>query len=326
MLRSQDPGRTLPVLLAGLCVIAAAVGPACGQATKQAHACRVFGTDDRQPVEDTTAAPWSAIGMIVAHWGESSGYEVRIGTGTLISGRLVLSCGHVVYDKVLGWPERVYFVPGQNAHGEPFGSFQAATVITTDQWATNQDDGYDLSMLLLPKPVSPSIVPMRVVGQPPSFFVNRMLNMSGYPSDLGWSDLYNAAGQSQGVIGNLIHHMIDGTHGQSGGPMWFADPATGQATLVGVYTGDVDVVQNGQIIDTYGYGVQINATLCSWISSHASQLDSAATVSCEAAQDAGPASTTAPVLLQPSTCGGGTGGAISATLIGLGLMNARRRV
>ncbi len=70
--------------------------------------------------------------------------------------------------------------------------------------------------------------------------------------------------------------------------MWFTDPATSQAELVGIYAGDVELLQGASVLETYGYGIAINATFCSWISDYVLQQDPGAMVSCGAAQDAPP--------------------------------------
>jgi V8-like Glu-specific endopeptidase len=229
--------------------VATAVGPALGQGTKQNRAFLVFGDDDRTPV----------------------------------------TAGHVVYRTDIGWPDEIDFIPGQNGADPPFGTYQAAEITTTPQWQANQDDNYDLALILLRSNAGSMAGVMRVVGHPPSFYENRELNLSGYPSDLVWERLYNASGQSLRIEGNRIHHYIDGAQGESGGPMWFTDPGTGQAELVGVYAGDVQLTQDNQVLDSYGYGMCINATFCSWISDYVSRHDPGAAVSCEAAQDAPPA-------------------------------------
>jgi hypothetical protein len=160
---------------------------------------------------------------------------------------------------------------------------------------------------------------MRVVGQPPAFYVHQTLNLTGYPTDLIWDQPHNAQGLSQDIAGNRIRHHIDGAEGESGGPIWFTNPDTGEAELVGVYAGDVRILQGVWVVDTYGYGVAMNARLCSWVSTYVSAHDPATiTVNCAAAEDA-PVESTAPV------CGSGLTAPAIITLLAFGLARISRR-
>jgi len=290
---------------------------ALGQEAKRLRTFLVFGDDDRTLVENTAQLPWSSMGMVIAHWGQAGQFQIRTGTGTLISKHVVLTAGHVVYDSGIGWSDQIYFIPGLDAQVEPFGTFPATEAVTTDQWAATKDDDHDLAMLLLDSAAGSVAGTMRIAGQPPSFYEDRALNLSGYPSDLVWNQLYNAPGQSQRLEENRIRHFLDGAQGESGGPMWYADPGTGEAVLVGVYAGDVEVTQGGAFVEAYGYGIPMNATACSWVSDYVGNHDADANISCEAAQD-NPKSAGLPA------CGGGIAQASPTILVTLALVGGFR--
>lgn len=290
---------------------------------KRTKVFKVFGSDDRQEVADTSVFPWSAVGMIEAYWGAAANYEIRGGTGVLISDRVVLTCAHVLHESGIGWADRVSFIPGKSGDSEPFGTIQVSTLTARDEWIDHQDDNYDIALLVLSSPVGQQVGHMNAVGKPVSFFTGRSLNMSGYPSDLVWDRLYNGVGDSRRVEGHEIVHYIDGGPGQSGGPVWYVDDTTGEHTVVGVYTGDIEVTNGGgQVVDEYGVAIQINATLCQWISAFLAEHDPDAPIHCEGATDGTivPGCGTGTV-----GCASGVAGTLPLMLVGLGVMRGFRQ-
>jgi V8-like Glu-specific endopeptidase len=282
---------------------------------KHVKTFRVFGAEDRRPIDDTTVAPWSSMGLVIAQWGRPGGYQSRTGTGTLISDRVVLSCAHVVYDTGIGWAESITFYPGKDGSYLPFGTADAVQSAVTDAWASSRDDNYDVSLLLLDTPIGQEAGTLAVASKPASFFADRTLNMSGYPSDLDWDRLFSAAGQSTRVDGNLIVHTIDGGAGQSGGPVWYDDASTGQNTIVGIYTGEVEVTEGGRVTDVYGIAVRIDSEICNWITTFLNQHDPGTTVACDASES----DQTSPL------CGQGVPVMIPLTVVALALMGRAGR-
>lgn len=302
-------------LLAGLGMWVGSGEVAHGQ---KVPAHRVFGSDERQAVADTTQLPWSSIGMVVAHWGPAAGFQVRVGTGTLISPHVVLTSGHVVMDEGVGWAQLIVFFPGRNPTEDPLGSFRVSQGITTPEWASEQDNDYDLAMLLLDEAAGESVGIMRVASESAGFFVDRALNMTGYPSDLIEDQMYTSTGSSQRVEGNVIHHLLDGAQGQSGGPLWFNDPQSGEPLLVGIYAGDVDVTQGGLTLESYGYAIHINAEFCAWIGAYVNEHDPGTEISCAPTQGV-------PTPFSLPMCGSGLNAAACGAALWLMAMTAYRK-
>ena len=232
------------------------------------------------------------------------------GTGTLIGDRVVLSCAHVVYEPAMGWADSITFYPGYRGESEPSDSVTVASGLVRDTWINSRDDSSDISLLLLDKPVGGGVGYMPVASRPVSFFFGPTLNLTGYAGDLAWGVLYEGSGPATGVKENLIVHYIDGGPGQSGGPLWYLDDTTGLNTLVGVFVGDAEVSENGQVTDVYGIGVRVNSEICAWINDYLIANDPTATTSCDgtAGEDTIP------------SCGGGIGGIFPFLLVGLALM------
>ena len=277
------------------------------------HTQRIYNSDDRQPVSNTSVLPFSAIGLIDAQWGREANYTARTGTGVLISDRVVLSCAHVVFDSDIGWARTIQFTPGKNGSSEPFGIISVEKAVIQEGWLTDQDDDDDLSLLLLKTSIGQQAGTMTVAVEPTSFFSNAQLNITGYPGDLQWDQMFSAAGETFGTDGNLIQHYVDGGPGQSGSPMWFQD-GNGHDVTVGVYTGDVDVLEGGRVVDTYSIGVRINTEFCQWINDFLAANDPTAQVDCD-----GSATVSEPSPL----CGSGAGGMIPIILATLGIVRRR---
>lgn len=278
---------------------------------------RVYGSDDRQRVNDTNSPPFSCVGMVSANWGPEAGYTARTGTGVLIGDRVVLTCAHVVIDSQVGWARSISFSPGKNGYREPFGSIPVIQSATHQQWITGQDDNYDICLLLLNSPIGSQAGTMKVVAQNSSFFNGAQLNITGYPGDLGWDEMFNGAGQAFGTDGNLIQHYLDGGPGQSGAPMWFQDQA-GAYITTGVYTGDVDVLEENRVVESYSIGVRITDEFCQWINDFLAEHDPSAQGRCEnnTAADPGPA----------ALCGNGVGVMVPMALLSLAIARRRARM
>lgn len=250
--------------------------------TKVTRTFRVFGPEDRQPIGDAWNYPWSTVGMIDARWGPDGGYQARTGTGVMIGDHVVLTCGHVVHDRGIGSAGAIYFIPGKNGAEEPFGYYAVSTLLVHPSWSADFDDDYDIALLALTRPAGREVSHMDVASQGEGFFADRLLNMTGYPGDLVWDQLYNGTGLGSHLDGKLLVHYIDGGPGQSGGPIWYENETTNRPTVVAVYTGDVDVTENGFLVDSYGVGVYISDELCDWVNAFLREYDEQDSTACTA--------------------------------------------
>ncbi|UCD28512.1 MAG: trypsin-like peptidase domain-containing protein [Planctomycetota bacterium] len=283
--------------------------------SKLSEALRIYGTDDRAVVTDTTQFPYSAIGQIQALFGPAAGYEIRLGTGVLISNKVVLTCAHVVYETGPGWADNIVFIPGKKGDAEPYGRIKVVGMSGQNGYLQDRNDEYDIALLLLETAVGQQTGYMSAVFKPTSFFTDRSFNLTGYPYDITDSDLmYNAVGQSQRIEGNLIVHYIDGGTGQSGGPLWYETVPTKQYIVVGIYTGDIDETINGQLTGQFGVAIHINETFCNWIDQFIDENDPGSNAGCSS--DGGE--------VAPPACGSGAPGGMMVALLTLGAIRGRR--
>lgn len=241
---------------------------------KRLNTLRVFGTDDRQPVNDTTLFPWSAIGLLEATWRKPDHVIISRATATLIGNRVVLTGGHCVYDQDEGWADEIVFIPGKNGDEEPFGTAYSTRSISQRAWVEDGDNRYDLAMVVLDEPLGEQAGFMTIAVEPETFFTNHSLNTAGYPGEnIPGTHQYHTFGPSSGVSGGLIRHTLDSEPGQSGSALWYYDPATEERWLVGVLTGTREISVGGQLVDSYNVGVHIDADFASWIQDTLAKYD-----------------------------------------------------
>ncbi|MBP6821903.1 MAG: peptidoglycan-binding protein [Acidobacteria bacterium] len=111
----------------------------------------IIGADQRALVTNTARSPFRWI----------CAFELRFptaiarGTGTLISARHILTCGHNLKHNRLGSVRSITATPGMNGTRAPFGSFNAAKWdFLPDQWGRQFDPQFDFGLVTLPKPIS----------------------------------------------------------------------------------------------------------------------------------------------------------------------------
>lgn len=209
-----------------------------------------LGIDDRQRVNNTLAYPWNTIGYLSVTYPNGQSFRC---TATLISPHVVVTVGHCAHNKNRGgYASQVRFYPaqyqmtlGDNVPQRPYGKSDFAFIRATEAWTQMSDqDSYpvtdyrhDFAAIQFRTPFTFTDTFMPVVfGSTASPAIG-----SGYPGTVNGLSNYGqwwdeGADASSNFMRNnhVKQYAIDGSGGNSGGPFFITDPATGQHSLVGL--------------------------------------------------------------------------------------------
>lgn len=186
----------------------------------------IIGTDDRVRVTNNEIYPWRCICSLLITANTGAQY---LGTGWLVSPRLLLTAGHVVYmaDEG-GWVTQIEVIPGRNADQRPFGSAVARDFRSVSGWTQDNDSDYDYGGILLPadKRYGEQLGWFGYASRVDDYLRSITLNLAGYPGDGGKAP-NNVDGTQwyhsrtvKDVLEKQLTYEIDTYGGQSGAPVW----------------------------------------------------------------------------------------------------------
>ncbi len=195
----------------------------------------VIGEDDRHEITRTTFYPWRAICSLLMTAADGTRW---IGTGWLVSPRVLVTAGHCVYmHQHGGWPRSIEVIPGRSGPERPFGSVVATTFYSVRGWSEHQLRPYDYGAIVLP--------PDRRLGSDIGWFgvtvgtdarlAGTVVNISGYPGDKPAGTQWFHAKAIAQVEERVLTYTIDTAGGQSGAPVWIRF-ANNSRLAVGIHT------------------------------------------------------------------------------------------
>jgi V8-like Glu-specific endopeptidase len=203
------------------------------------------------PIEpiDNDLLPY--VGAVKSFW---NGSVVTGATGTLISPRVVLTAGHVVYDPWLrNGPslKDAFAVRVQVTFGNNITTQSSNVLFTSQRWAEADSRNpvnslerslspYDFGVIVLKQPIDTIVRPAAPPETTPTSALSSMtLNVVGYPTDLKgvpFGQLYGASAMPSQVGDLRVAYPIVTHKGMSGGPVYDLDAASNQITIRAIHT------------------------------------------------------------------------------------------
>jgi V8-like Glu-specific endopeptidase len=217
----------------------------------------IIGEDDRTLVTDTSVSPWSTICALRMSFRGAT----YVGSGCLIGPRLVLTCGHNVYDPRDGWAEWIEVTPGmcRSASGTPFGSVRVsggpANLRTVQGWKEG-DSTFDYGAVLLPANDRFRRAGAFSIGNfPRTDLLGATLLISGYPGEKiphqrPYGDQWQHKRKCSGVDTRTLVYLVDTTKGQSGSAIIVVRASDQKHFVVGIHTNGSATSNSGTRINS----------------------------------------------------------------------------
>jgi V8-like Glu-specific endopeptidase len=182
---------------------------------------KVFGTDDRFAIADTTAFPWATVCKVVSTFPDGTAVT---GSAVLISERFALTAGHVIHDRGFGgFAETVTVVPAYDHGDAPFGEFTAVDITSFVGFTRDRDYDWDFALLELDGTPGATAGFLGLAAYDDPYLQGLTVNTAGFPSDLDDGQaMYGASGPiGQVLAGQLrMRGTMDAVRGQSGSGVW----------------------------------------------------------------------------------------------------------
>ena len=195
----------------------------------------VIGLDDRTRILDTDLAPWRMICALRMR-GESGG--TAVGTGWLVGPRTVLTAGHCVFSTYFfdGWAKTVELSAGRDGSEFPYDTVSSERFSSVDRWVKKEEPDFDIGCIHLDEPLGEKVGWFQVAALPPEELGGFLVNVSGYPADLGrGTEQYHHRNKVRTVTERRVFYDVDTFGGQSGAPVWIHADEKSPPLAVGIH-------------------------------------------------------------------------------------------
>lgn len=204
----------------------------------------IIDDDGRTLVSNTQQFPYSAIVHLEIHFG----LITKLGTGFLVDDNIVVTAGHCLYDRELGWATLITVRPGRDGSlSIPYGLATSKRLSVATSWYEHYDTNYDWGAIALN---------VGLIGNPGHFIMRSVDNIDlpmtaticGYPGQMGSSIFnnykqYEMSGEIHAYNDYRYIYTIDTSGGQSGAPI-----LNSNNEVIGIHTTGSSV---------YNYGIRI---------------------------------------------------------------------
>lgn len=114
----------------------------------------IIGDDNLVKISSTTNFPYNVICKIKAYWYlDDNKDEVGEGTGFLIAPDILITVGHCLFERGLGFCNEVEVIPAQSGTMKPYGVYYGDKAIVSYGWYQYEALNDDWGVLKLKKPV-----------------------------------------------------------------------------------------------------------------------------------------------------------------------------
>ncbi len=107
------------------------------------------------PPAEMSTYPYSANGRLYGIFRPGGPYSCSATVVNSPSRNVVLTAGHCVFERELGWARRLVFVPAYLRGERPFGTWAATDAVTTRGWVRSENYHGDYSAVKLSSPSGP---------------------------------------------------------------------------------------------------------------------------------------------------------------------------
>jgi len=213
----------------------------------------VVGEDDRTRRTDTDQYPWRCVCSLLMTDGRTG--KRYVGTGWLVSPRVVLTAGHCVYlydndsfpNDTGAWATSIEVTPGRNGNERPFGSVESNVLRSSQGWVHDRDTRVDFGAIILPEThrFGDQLGWFGYAAWDDEVLSSNVLNLSGYPADKDAGTQWFHKQTASAVEEYELLYGIDTFGGQSGSPVWIKT-AEGLRYGVGIHKTGPRVAGSGR--------------------------------------------------------------------------------